>query len=540
MFCKHCGSQIADDAIFCSHCGTKLIEDAAPDPAVSAPAEPESVQQNAEPQSMAAPARMPAASASVEAAQEPEVPRKPFLEGMSFDVSEYPDNRVVEKTEDIDFNWNLDPDDIPELRVKIAREAQQRQAAPAKEPETSRVSEIFDRVVPAQEARNAVPTDAASEAAGKVGQVAQLNTFNEKNAAFQKLLDRELAKVRDAGTIGREQVAADEAASRRFASREEEMTMDDFLEREGIVKRYEPQEIQSDLLDRIDALEKKKAQQREEEEARMKALEEARAEALVKKRKEREQRNAELEARAAAAEEIRQAEQAQIQRMTEQDVKKKAEQDAARLEALARKKAEEEARAAMEQRRLTAEAARQKAEEARAKVEAEARVKAEAEARRQAEEQARLEAEAELKAAEEAARIRAQREAAMAAREEAALKAAQERRRREAEIARLKAEAEAKQKARARSSAAIVDQAQEVRAQTAKMREEEEKKIRAALAGIRGGRFSDTLSTTVKKETEPAAAPESEEQTMKIPEPVIEPVQPVEEILVQSVEAAPV
>ena len=27
MYCKHCGAEIADDAIFCSQCGTKQIED---------------------------------------------------------------------------------------------------------------------------------------------------------------------------------------------------------------------------------------------------------------------------------------------------------------------------------------------------------------------------------------------------------------------------------------------------------------------------------------------------------------------------------
>ena len=222
MFCKHCGNQVADDSVFCSHCGTRLIEDAAPAPAVSAPAEEipaepepevaapaieEPVQQAAPAvPAAAASAQAPAAKAPAAAAQEPEAPRKPFLEGMSFDVSEYPDSRVVEKTDDIDFNWNLDPDDVPELRAKLAQakaQVPEPKKEPKKDPETSRVAEIFDRVVPAQEARNAIPADAASEAAGKVGQVAQLNTFNQKNAEFQKLLDKELAKVRDAGPSAR-------------------------------------------------------------------------------------------------------------------------------------------------------------------------------------------------------------------------------------------------------------------------------------------------------------------------------------------------
>lgn len=40
MFCKNCGSQLADDAVFCGNCGTKVEAQAAPQPAYTAPQQP--------------------------------------------------------------------------------------------------------------------------------------------------------------------------------------------------------------------------------------------------------------------------------------------------------------------------------------------------------------------------------------------------------------------------------------------------------------------------------------------------------------------
>jgi len=488
MFCKNCGSQMADDAIFCSHCGTKLVEEVVQEPTVTETSE--------------------AAAVDVQQPVEPEAPAKPFLEGMAWSVSEYPDSNVVEKTEDINFDWGLDPDDVREPgkptppSEDVVPEAVAPQ--PPKGPEAERVAEVFDRVVPAEEAKASIPVKEAMEAAGKIESVGQFNTFNKKNAQFQELLDREYEKVRGAGTIGGEQVEAEEAASRRFDSHKEEMTMDEFLQQEGAVKLYEPKEVESDVLDRIAVQDKQRAMKEAEEAARIKALEEAREEAIARKLAEEEQMNAQLEARAAAEAEIREG---------EEEAARRASEEAARLEAIANRQAQEEAKAAEEARARAAEEARAKAEEeARIKQEEIARARAEEEARMQAEEAARAKAEAELKAAQEAARIRAQQEAANAAREEAEFKAAQERRQREEEIARLKREAEEKQKARAENSAVVEDEVRKALEQTAKMRQEEEDKIKAALAGIRGGRFSDTLSSTI-----PADEPE------EVPaEPVVE------------------
>ena len=497
MYCKNCGNQIADDAIFCSHCGTKTdAVPAAPDVRQAVEAVPAAAgpQQAVETASGIDVQKIQSTIQDGEQA-EPEAPAKPFLEGMSWNVSEYPDSNVVEKTEDIDFDWGLDPDEVRQAgkptppRDEIPAEPVPSPAeSPAISPETSpanssdrqRVAEVFDRVVPAEEAKASISVRESLEAANKIESVGQFDTFNKKNAMFQELLDREYEKVREAGTIGMEQEEAEQVASRKFDSRTEDMTMDEFLQKEGAVKLYEPEEVSSDVLDRIEAQDRQKAQKEAEEAARIRALEEARKEAAAKK----------------------------------------AAEDAARLEAITRRQTEEEARAQEEMRRRAAEEARARAEEeARKKEEEAARVKAEEAARAQAEEAARLKAEADLIAAQEAARIRAQQEAANAAREEAEFKAAQERRRREEEIARLKREAEEKQRARAEGSAYVEDEVRKALEQTAKMRQEEEDKIKAALAGIRGGRFSDTISSTQKAE-EPAPEPVVVPTASHTPEPL--------------------
>ncbi|MDO4528126.1 MAG: zinc ribbon domain-containing protein, partial [bacterium] len=494
MICTHCGKEIADDAIFCSQCGSRLVPETPVKP--EAPAEPEEVpapeveEKAGEaadiwPKAASIPAA-PAAAAAVKT--EPEAPRKPFLEEMQWDVSEYPDSNVIEKTDDIDFNWNTDPDKVedPVPKAVVRPRPTPKETAP-KSAESIRVSEIFDRVVPAQEARAAVKaqTEAPEEADGL--DLSKFNTFNRKNAEFQQLLDKEYEKILDSGTIGKEQSQADAIAEERFDSRQEEMTMDQFLEKEGAVKRYEPEPLQSDVLMRIEAQEKKRAKEKAEEEARAKAAEEARAAAEAQKKAEIEQRNNEAEASAAAAEEIRLAEEAEIRQRTEEAAKQKAAEEAAHLAAIAERQAEAERRALEEKERKAAEEARLKAEaEQKAKEEAEARAKAELEAARAAEEEARKRAEAELNAAREAARIRAQEEASLAAQEEAKFQEARDRAQYEEEAQR--------QQARQDRADAVEAQVKDALAQTARMREEEEAKIKAALAGIRGGRFTNTIA----------------------------------------------
>ena len=513
MYCNNCGTEMPNDAIFCSHCGTRLVP-AAP-VAAETPVDPAApVAPKPEAQAVPEPAARPAAPvASAPAKPEEEAPRKPFMEEMQWNVSEYPDSNVVEKTEDIDFNWNANPAQVPdkvEPQVKPRPQPAQPEE-PKKSAEGIRVSEIFDRVVPVEEAKAAVEETGEPEtqkAAKEGAEPDRFYTVHRKNAEFQELLKREHDKINMAGTIGSEQSQADALAKEKFDSRQEEMTMDQFLEKEGAVKLYEPKPLESDVLARIEAQEKRRARQKAEEEARTKALEEARVKAEAKTKAELDRLNSEVEASAAAAEEIRLAEEAEIRQRTEEEARRKAAAQAAHLEAIAQRQAAQEQAALQEQERRAAEEARAKAEaEQRAREEAAAKARAEAEAARAAEEEARRKAEAELNAAREAAKIRAQQEANMAAREEARFHEEQRRRQYEEEMLRQKQALRAREQERLERQereAAVETEVKDALAQTARMREEEEAKIRAALAGIRGGRFSDIDFSTAGQQDEPA------------------------------------
>ena len=542
MYCKHCGSEVPDDALFCSHCGTKLagempkaagspaMNSTAPEttvpPEAPAPAAARTAKEGAKgiPNAGNSASKLTAKPSAPQAAASAEKPRKPFLEEMRWNVSEYPDSNVIEKTEEINFDWNADPDKVPD---SVPRRAQVRPQPrtpqePKKSSESVRVAEIFDRVVPAGEVKAAAsevkkaasgPKPAAVQQSAAPAKDAQepglgkFNTVNRRNEEFQRLLKKEHEKINVAGTIGSEQNEADTIARQRFDTRQEEMTMEQFLEKEGTVKLYEPKPLESNVLAKIEAQEKQRARQRAEEAARLKAEEEARAAAAAKKRAEAARLNSEEEASAAAAEEIRLAEEARIRQRTEEEARRKAAAQAAHLEAIAQRKAQQEQAALQEQERRAAEEARARAEaERRAREEAAAKARKEAEAARAAEEAARLKAEAELNAAREAARIRAQQEASLAAREEARFQEEQQRRQYEEEVLRQKQALRARQQNKQGGEAVVEAQVKDALAQTARMREEEEAKIKAALAGIRNGRFSGTIAAGSDQPAEEPAA----------------------------------
>lgn len=417
MYCRNCGSEIAEGSRFCNHCGSP----------VEAPAAPV----------------VPESSGNTETAppQEVEEPivRKPIFEEFQWDVSEYPDRNNVAKTEEINFNWNAAPESIAEAPVMTE--------APEVMTGADLEKEVFDTVEP----RKAPEEMSAAE------RIDKFYTFNSKNEEFQKLINSEYRKVKTGSAIEHELSEADKLASERFDTRAENTSMEAFLEKEGIVKTYQPKAFESDVLRRIEAQEAARETQRLEEEARLAAIEEARLAAEAQKR-------------------------------LEEEAKRKAAEEAAQLEEVARRKAEEEARAAEEARLRAAEEERLRAEEeARIQAEAEARRKAEAEARFKAAEEARLKAEADLRAAQEAAKIRAQQEARLAAEAEAQLKADQERQRMEAEEAQRKLEEKRKVIAQEADQVIAQEEARKVLEQTARLREQEEAKIRAAVAGLRSG-----------------------------------------------------
>lgn len=387
MYCRNCGSEIAAGSRFCNHCGSP-VEAAAP-VITEKIIKPEPVPQPV--------------------VEEPIV-RKPIFEEFQWNVSEYPDRNTVAKTEDINFNWNADPATVAEpVRTPVA------------EPVITGADlekEVFKPVEPKK----------APEEMSAAERIDKFYTFNSKNEEFQKLINNEYQRVKAGNAIQHEMSQADKLAAERFDTRLEDSTMEAFLEKEGIVKPYQPKAFESDVLQRIEAQEAAREAQRLEEEARLAAIEEARL-----------------------------AAEAQM-----------------RAEAEAKRKAEEEAR-------LRAE------EEARLRAEEEARQRAEAEARFRAAEEARLKAEADLKAAQEAAKIKAQQEARLAAEAEAQFRADQEKQRLEAEEAQRRLEEKRRLLAQEADQAVAQEEARKVLEQTARLRAQEEAKIKAAVAGLRSG-----------------------------------------------------
>ena len=416
MYCKNCGIEIGDGARFCSNCGNPVAITTQPEiaePVVESP------------------------SISEDHTEETPV-RKPLFEEFKWNVSEYPDRNVVEKTEEINFNWNADPASITET--------------PASKIQKDTISgedlekEVFKNIVPEKN-----PQDMSA-----AERIDKFYTFNKNNEEFQKLINSEFQRIKSGNAIEHEISQAEKAAEERFETRIEDSSMEAFLEKEGIVKPYQPKAFQSDVLQRIEAQEAEREAKRLEEEARLAAIEEARL-------------------------------AAEAERKAEEEAKRKAAEEAARLEEIARKKAEEEARAAEEARQKAAEEARLRMEEeARLRAEEEARQKAEAEAKFRAAEEARLRAEADLKAAQEAAKIRAQQEARLAAEAEAQFKQEQERKRLEAEEAQRQLEEKRKWLAQEADQALAQEEARKALEHTARLKAAEEAKIKAAVAGLRG------------------------------------------------------
>ncbi|MBQ0079357.1 MAG: zinc-ribbon domain-containing protein [Eubacterium sp.] len=458
MYCKNCGKEVPQDSRFCMFCGTpvEIIPETiqTPEPA-PAPAEPAFAPEPV------APVR--------EEPQATEIRReRPVFEEIKWNVSEYPDSSdVIQKTEDIDFNWNANPADIPEPVAK--RELRNRRAQVTAEP-MDEESEMINIINGASLESELFGDAEIPEEMSAAERIDKFYTFNRKNEEFQQLLNREYSKVKSGNAIGAEMTMADEIAAERFESRANRpKSMEDFLEEEGVVKPYQPKAFESDVLQRIEAQEAAREAKRLEEEARAKALEEARREAEAKKLAEIEEAR-----KAAEAAKLKAEEEAREAARLAEEARLKAEAEAkARAEELARREAEEA--------RIRAE------EEARRIAEEEARIKAEAVARYQAAEEARIKAEEELKAAQEAAKIKAQQEARKAAEAQARFEAEQEQRRIEAREAQLKLEADRLRLEREANETIAEEEARKIIAQTARMRDEEAAKIKAAVASLRSG-----------------------------------------------------
>ncbi len=199
MYCKNCGKPLEEGDRFCSGCGTKVEE------TVFAGSKPVS-------------------EGSKEAAEEK--PKKKFhIEEFNWDLDGYPTSQK-KKTEDIDFDW-----------ASVLEEKQRRaygQAISNKPAETNASSEAERE---AKSLEEEIFGNLDHQAAGdqakvlgdteKSGRIDKFYTFNEKNEAFQALLDEEYERIKS----GADPLPDEQLAFARRDSVSKEAVLDRILEK---------------------------------------------------------------------------------------------------------------------------------------------------------------------------------------------------------------------------------------------------------------------------------------------------------------------
>lgn len=424
MYCRNCGQKMADGDKFCSSCGAKAIltsESDRTEELVNNTGEntfqpsAENITEKSEPlfepfdfKSLGLDLDTTPEAESVE--PEPVEVQKPVppVEDFDWNIHSFP-GMQVEKTEDVDFNWSMSPD---EVKDETPKQQEEEKAAP--EPTSEPMPETIVSEEPKwrdAKAETAVPEEKEDKAEkdefgleealfggldSKTGEAKKQSeeidkffTFHKKNEEFQKLLDQEYEKIKSGNILTDEMNTAAVASEEKFAARKPEDPMEELFASEGIIKGYEPKPIETDVLERIEAAE-------EEKRAREEAAKLIEAE-KEKARQEAEKKAAEEAAEAKAAEE---AARMRLEEEAKRAADARAAQEAAERER-ARAAARQEAEAAIRKEEERAEQERLKAE---AKLEEQtAKLKAEAEARKaEAEARAKAEALAKAKAAEEA------------------------------------------------------------------------------------------------------------------------------------------
>ncbi len=358
MYCKNCGKEIAAGAKFCMQCGTP-VEDV-PEPVQTAPVEPAAEE----------------AKTETPAAAQPETDSKaervrPSFDEFQWDVSEYPNQNAVEKTDDINFNWNADPAQEKEEIPEAAPQKQEvQQLVHAEIPEEKPAPKETENILSGRDLDSAIfgekEPEKSPESMSAAERIDKFYTFNKKNEEFQQLLNKEYNKVKDGNALENELSQAEERASQRFEhskNPENFSSMEEFLESEGIVKPYQPKAFESDVLERIEAQEAEKEAKRLEEEARLAAIEEARHEAEVKRLKEEAQEAAKIRAQ----QEARLAAEAEAQHKAEQERRKLADIEAQKKLEEKRQRLAEQANQAVAQeevRKVLEQTARMREEEA--------------------------------------------------------------------------------------------------------------------------------------------------------------------------------
>lgn len=300
MYCRNCGQKMADGDKFCSSCGARAVAgDSIPvtpsEPAATVPSEPaasvHAPEAKTETVSDDAPLFEPfdfkafgfdfselGLGTGVKT-EETESKPTPPTEEFDWNTGEFPDRNTATKTEEINFNWSLTPEEVEATEVSepaVAPEKPEVHVAPAvpeKEPEKD--SGIFGNL-----------DNKADETRKQSEEIDKFFTFHQKNEEFQKILDREYEKVKSGNIIAEELSAAEAGAEERFTSRQPEDPMEDLFASEGIIKGYEPKPVETDVLERIEAAEEEKRIreeaarliEQEKEKARLKAEAEKTAE----------------------------------------------------------------------------------------------------------------------------------------------------------------------------------------------------------------------------------------------------------------------
>ena len=298
MFCRNCGHQLADGDKFCSVCGakTEVAENNAavaegisqPAPAQAAPAEDKPL---FEPFDFSAfgfdfsDLGMGTGAKKEETAEEAKP--APPTEKFDWNTDVFPDRNTTTKTEDINFNWSLSPEEVekaPEPEIFTAPEQEWTAPEPEKEAESTKSleDELFGDI-----------GSKADETRKQSEEIDKFFTWTEQNARFQAILDREYEKVKSGNIITEEMNAAEAVSEEKFTARQPEDPMEALFEAEGIIRGYEPKPVETDVLDRIEAEDAEKRIR--EEAARLAAEEKARLEAEAAAAQQEEEQAAEIE-----------------------------------------------------------------------------------------------------------------------------------------------------------------------------------------------------------------------------------------------------
>ena len=187
---------------------------------------------------------------------------RPVFDEIKWNVSEYPDQNAVEKTEEIDFNWNTEPVAAPQPKAEAPAAVQSKTASKApvhrEIPEANKAQSVpqndtEDDVLSGKDLDSAIfgekEPKKAPESMSAAERIDKFYTFNKKNEEFQQLLNGIRTKINKRKWHRREISQAEERASQRFESskKPENSTMEEFLESEGIVKPYQPKAFESDV-----------------------------------------------------------------------------------------------------------------------------------------------------------------------------------------------------------------------------------------------------------------------------------------------------